>query len=225
MDHPKSPCCPHNPSLNWSRRRPDSPRIPLSPGPFFQDTPPFFSQLGVAASGPASTVPSVFTTPPTPFAQLPLLLPVTLMNPNWRGATTPSWDPYATPKTNFVDCATTPPVREEHSPNPVSTHSLTKMVVPKNSQNAVFNLHPRRRLLLIGCEEPPPKRHFRRKRTREIRLEGPWLIAKSQESALTSASRAGLGLLPQVRSCGKRFSWRAKGETPNEVLSIVTNEN
>lgn len=53
MDHPKSPCCPHNPSLNWSRRRPDSPRIPLSPGPFFQDTPPFFSQLGVARFRPS----------------------------------------------------------------------------------------------------------------------------------------------------------------------------
>ncbi|XP_044894612.1 DNA damage-induced apoptosis suppressor protein isoform X3 [Felis catus] len=46
-----------------------------------------------------------------------------------------------------------------------------KMVVPECSQNAVFNLHPLRRLLLIGSEGPRPKRHFLRKRTREIRFK------------------------------------------------------
>lgn len=109
------------------------------------------------------------------------------------GATTPSRAPYAglrDPQTNLrlYYCSTS---RGRPCVKLVSRPSLTERVVPKHSQDTEVNRHPRRRLFLIGSEEPRPTHHFRRKRTREIRLEGACFAAEICWPAILSVARAG----------------------------------
>ena len=73
-----------------------------------------------------------------------------------------------------------------------------EMVVPHAQNLAAARL-------LIGSEETRPKRHFRRKGTREIRLEGAGLAAESCQLSAGASPGQGPGPLPQVRSCGERF--------------------
>lgn len=105
MDHPKPPCCLHNPAFNGGRSC--SPGIQLGSVPFFHVTPPPFSARGSRfgpphlpyalllppspfCPGPRAVpcpsgreLPNVFTALPTPFTQIPLF-PVTLLNPSRR---------------------------------------------------------------------------------------------------------------------------------------------
>lgn len=218
VGQPDPPGSPHRPSLQRGRGRPPQPPNPARPGPFSRLPPPPVSVPILGPRHPLGQSPRR-TSRPHP----PLLHPAVTLRQSPSGSRSPvrgAAPPLpAAPLAQRAPRRPTAPNRQYHCSasrgnlvTPAPTPTLTKRVVPKRSQHILVNLHPRRRRLLIGSQEPRPERHFRRKEAREVRLES---------LCLPQGVLPGQGPRPRpaVSGCGERVG---EGEAPKLLTNPLT---